>query len=260
MAINPQLPPLLVGLSGVSCCGKTTLARLLTRIFPLSSILHADDFYFPDSQVPIHDGIQDWDCSEAIDVKKLVGALKRLKAGESVKAVHDGVASTEIPEAEVRGPKNAVDEELLEQLSCEVAAGETDTKGERGTSGRPPLVIIDGFLLFGESVREIRDQLDIKILLRSTYEDSKQRREAKSGYYITHEGYWEDPPGYFDHVVWPNFVKNHDFLFQGNDVHGQVNEDTAESYGIDVVPGLGQRSMEETLRYVCSLLLFLPRE
>jgi nicotinamide/nicotinate riboside kinase len=34
-----------VGLSGASSSGKTTLARLLRDIFPNSFILHEDDFY-----------------------------------------------------------------------------------------------------------------------------------------------------------------------------------------------------------------------
>lgn len=242
--------PILVGVSGPSSCGKTTLARLLTRIFPHSSILHADDFYFPDSQIPVHSGVQDWDCAEAIDVKKLVAALKRLKAGESVEAVLEGVASTEIPEQQVKGVKAAIDEGTLERLKIDVAAWEKNLKSERKDWARSPLVIIDGFLLFGESVREVRDELDIKILLRSTYEDSKQRREARSGFYITHEGYWEDPPGYFDQIVWPNYVKNHEFLFQGSGVQGPVNEALSESIDIDVVPGMGQKTLEETLKYV----------
>ena len=241
--------PILLGVSGPSSCGKTTLARLLTRIFPHTSILHADDFYFPDSQIPMRGDLQDWDCAEAIDVKKLVAALKRLKAGESVEAVHDGVASTEIPEEEVKGVKAAIDEEALERLKNDVAAWEKNLKSERKDWARSPLVIIDGFLLFGDSVREIRDELDIKILLRSTYEDSKQRREARSGY-NTHEGYWEDPPGYFDDIVWPNYVKNHEFLFQGSNVQGPVNEAASESVGIEVVPGMGQKTLGETLKYV----------
>lgn len=34
-----------VGLSGASSSGKTTIARLLRDIFPNSFILHEDDFY-----------------------------------------------------------------------------------------------------------------------------------------------------------------------------------------------------------------------
>lgn len=36
---------LVVGLSGASSSGKTTLARLLRDIFPNTFVLHEDDFY-----------------------------------------------------------------------------------------------------------------------------------------------------------------------------------------------------------------------
>ena len=239
--------PTLLGLSGPSSCGKTTLARLLTSIFPHSSILHADDYYFPDSKIPMRNGVQDWDCAEAIDIKRLVGALKRMKAGESVEAVRDGLPTTETPAAEAA--RSAVDDPLLERLRSVVGNWEADMKAQRPGWARPQLILIDGFLLFGDSVREIRDQLDIKILLRSKYEDSKKRREAREGY-ETLEGFWQDPPGYFDQIVWPNFVKNHGFLFVDGDVQGQVNGAVAKDLGIDVVPGMGQRALEETLQYV----------
>jgi nicotinamide/nicotinate riboside kinase len=41
---------LVVGLSGCSSSGKTTLARLLRDIFPSTFILHEDDFYKPEDE------------------------------------------------------------------------------------------------------------------------------------------------------------------------------------------------------------------
>jgi len=29
------------------------------------------------------------------------------------------------------------------------------------------------------------------------------------------KGYWEDPPGYFDDIVYPNYVKFHEHLYTG---------------------------------------------
>lgn len=54
----PFVPPLkmggqkaiIVGLSGCSSSGKTTLARLLRDIFPNSFVLHEDDFYRPEEE------------------------------------------------------------------------------------------------------------------------------------------------------------------------------------------------------------------
>jgi nicotinamide/nicotinate riboside kinase len=41
----------IVGLSGCSSSGKTTLARLLRDIFPNSFVLHEDDFYRPEEKL-----------------------------------------------------------------------------------------------------------------------------------------------------------------------------------------------------------------
>jgi nicotinamide/nicotinate riboside kinase len=41
---------LIIGISGPSSSGKTTLARLLRDIFPNTFILHEDDFYRPEPE------------------------------------------------------------------------------------------------------------------------------------------------------------------------------------------------------------------
>jgi len=244
-------PPTLVALSGPSSCGKTTLARLLARIFPSTSVLHADDYYLPDSEIPIHHGVQDWDCAEAINISKLENALQRVKHGEGVEEVRDGVASMEIPEGE---GEEVQWKEVVGRLREDMERWAEAMRAEKGKGWRPRrLVVVDGFLLLGPSVRSIRALFDVKVLLRSRYEDSKRRREARSGY-TTLEGWWEDPPGYFDEIVWPNFVKEHAFLFEGGDLQASVREDAAGKEGIEVVPGMGQRSLEETLDWAVGIV------
>lgn len=253
MAFTPSTSrPLLVALSGPTSSGKTTLARLLARIFPSTSILHADDYYHTDSAIPLHDGVQDWDCAEAINLPKLEAALRRIKNGEDLNEVTNAVASMEIPEAEGEAAQY---DEVLERLQAEVKQWEDTLGAHAGAAWKQPrrLVIVDGFLLLGPSVRSLRTLFDVRILLRSRYEDSKRRREARRGY-TTIEGWWEDPPAYFDRIVWPNYVKEHGFLFQGQDVQGKVNDDVAARAGIDVVPGMGQQSLPDTLAWIVGLL------
>jgi nicotinamide/nicotinate riboside kinase len=40
----------IVGISGASSSGKTTLGRLLRDVFPQTFILHEDDFYRPENE------------------------------------------------------------------------------------------------------------------------------------------------------------------------------------------------------------------
>ena len=100
----------------------------------------------------------------------------------------------------------------------------------------PPICIIDGFLLYSESMHSIRELFDVKLFLRTDYATAKSRRENRTGY-VTLEGFWEDPPGYVEKVVWPNYVGDHAFLFEGGNVEGDFKGEVLESVGVKVPPG-----------------------
>ncbi|KAG1471876.1 hypothetical protein G6F56_001863 [Rhizopus delemar] len=40
----------------------------------------------------------------------------------------------------------------------------------------------------------------------TSYATLKSRREERQGYH-TEGGYWIDPPGYFDKIVWPEYLR-----------------------------------------------------
>lgn len=221
-----ELPPLLVGLSGASSSGKTTVARLLRDIFPNTIILHEDDFYLPEDQLPVKDGIVDWDSAGSLDIAALVEALKHLKATSEVPA---GFVSKE--DRNDVGD-SGVSAETVARLRSEVR----DFLDKQFADGRTRrLCIVDGFLLFGETVKAVRECFELRLMLRARYADAKKRREARSGY-ATIEGFWEDPPGYVDKIVWPAYVEEHAFLFEGGDVEGKVKEDVTQDLGIRIAP------------------------
>jgi nicotinamide/nicotinate riboside kinase len=124
-------------------------------------------------------------------------------------------------------------------------------KEEAGPSNQSPaqVVVVDGFLLFGRSVSQVRSAFDLRLLLRARYTDAKVRRERRSGY-VTLEGFWEDPPGYVDDVVWPGYIEEHAFLFKSGDVDGEVDQRVAEELGIHICPGQGDMDMPEMLEWV----------
>ncbi len=70
-----------VGISGASRAGKTSLCNLLKDNFTEKSvrILHMDQFVFPEDQIPkIKDEI-DWERPESVDYKKLNKAIEDAK-------------------------------------------------------------------------------------------------------------------------------------------------------------------------------------
>jgi nicotinamide/nicotinate riboside kinase len=116
------------------------------------------------------------------------------------------------------------------------------------------LCIFDGFLLYSKSMSPIQSQIDIKLFLRVSYTKAKARREARSGY-VTLEGFWEDPPGYVDKIVWPNYVEDHKWMFEGEDVEGTLKEDIVKETGINSQYGEVDIDMETTLKWAVDLLL-----
>lgn len=84
----------------------------------------------------------------------------------------------------------------------------------------PRLCLLDGFLLYSPPrFSKVMDLIDVKLFLQVSHEKATQRREARDGY-VTLEGFWKDPPGYVDKVVWPNYVEAHRWMFVDGDVEG----------------------------------------
>ena len=225
---------LIVGISGVSSSGKTTLSRLLRDIFPRTFILHQDDFYKPDVEIPLNDGVADWDCLEAIDVPAFEEALNHIRQhGTSPPHLKSKEDQNSVGEVRIDG---SLVEDLKERTSSWISPE------------APPIAVIDGFLLFSEGMKAVRDQFDVKLFLRTDYKTAKGRREARSGY-VTIEGFWEDPPGYVDKVVWPNYVKDHAFLFKGGDVEGEPDKEQLSLLNIQPMPYTAQGDIGACLQW-----------
>lgn len=236
----PPPKAIIVGISGVSSSGKTTLARLLRDIIPNTCVLHEDDFYKPDADIPVKNGVADWDCLEAMNLPAFEAALSYIK--DHGKSPPDLVSKE--------------DQNLMEQCSVDdKTVDELKANAKRAAEARPnvPIFIIDGFLLFSQDMQAIRDLFDVKLLLRTDYTTAKTRREARKGY-VTIEGFWEDPPGYVDDVVWPNYVKEHAFMFEDGNVEGELKNDVVRSLKIDAMPQDTQGDMTSCLMWAHGVL------
>ncbi|KAI8934556.1 hypothetical protein NX059_008255 [Plenodomus lindquistii] len=238
-------PPFLIGISGPSSSGKTTLSRLLRDIFPSSKLflLHLDDFYLTDAEIPVKEGIQDWDCIESLDLPGLVRALQGIKQdGTSPdwlmsKEDQNNVGEHRVPETEIKRLRTLVNSWLQDNPAWE----------------HRRICIVDGFLLFSEDMRHIRSMFDLRLFLRTSYATAKKRRDARSGY-VTLEGFWEDPPGYVDKIVWPNYVKDHSFLFSGGNVEGPLDAEVCNKVGIHGMPQDAEENMAKCLAWAVNIL------
>jgi nicotinamide/nicotinate riboside kinase len=251
------MPPktLLLALSGPSCSGKTTLARLLRQtLSPHAFIIHEDDFYKTDAEIPVKNVVvngkaqelQDWDCLESVDLGLLEGMLSFVRREGRIKTREEGfegkedkneVGNVDIDRVVVvrwMERLKAVFEEVYDQQEVKIA-------------------IIDGFLLYSEAMSQIRDSFDIKILLRTSHDTVKRRRESRKGY-VTLEGFWEDPEGYVDAIVWPNYVKDHKFLFRDGNVEGELDRDVCGKLGIEAMEGTREEDMTSIFAWTCGIL------
>lgn len=123
-----------------------------------------------------------------------------------------------------------------------------------GSESPVRLCIFDGFLLYSQSMRAVQPQIDIKLFLRVSYAKAKARREARSGY-VTLEGFWEDPPGYVDKIVWPNYVEDHKFLFENEDVEGNFIEEVVKEWEINYLKEGLDVDMPTMLKWAVDTLL-----
>jgi len=104
----------------------------------------------------------------------------------------------------------------------------------------------------------IQPHIDIKLFLRVSYAKAKARREARSGY-VTLEGFWEDPPGYVDKIVWPNYVQDHKWMFEDEDVEGALKENIVEEWKVKCQDRGLDKDMTTTLDWAVELLMeYLP--
>ncbi|KAI0112246.1 nicotinamide riboside kinase 1 [Nemania sp. FL0031] len=251
---------IIVGISGPSSSGKTTLARLLRDVFPHTFILHEDDFYRPETELPSKHGLLDWDCAEALNFDDMSRALEHIRAEGTFPPFVDSkedqntigkctVSPSAITAAKARVASWMAPGQAGHALffPSSTTTPSSPPSSSSNPSAAPPdlrLCILDGFLLFGPEppLRHITDDLlDVKFFLTVSRHRATARREARDGY-VTLEGFWADPPGYVDKIVWPNYAESHAWLFEDGDVEKRLRADVLKDKEIlalpDVIGGL----------------------
>ncbi|KAL8732279.1 MAG: hypothetical protein Q9166_002851 [cf. Caloplaca sp. 2 TL-2023] len=238
-------PAMLIGISGCPSSGKSSIAHLLSVVLPPSTpwfIIHQDDFLIPEHlmvpghgrEVSHHHTVDLSAFKRFIDYSKREGwpppAYKPLQSNDEREYALSQVTSM-----------------MLEHIQSTLA----DLPSLR--DGRPVGIIDGGLLYHSETIRNL---LDIKLLLRTSRQISKNRRFDSSDDRLQESGsgrkFW-DTREFFNRTGWPNYVQEHEVLFNHGDVEGRPTSKICKEVGIAVQPNLDM-GLEEVLRWVVDVV------
>ena len=211
--------------------------------------------------------VQDWDCVESLDLPLFETTLQHIKSHGRLppdlfsKEDQNEVGPTTVPQSLVDDQHKKI-QSWLESLSTD----------ELPEGGEIRMCLLDGFLLYPNKsiggpgyentprLHTLSQVLDLKLFVPCSRAQTIERRTKRTGY-VTLEGFWEDPPGYVEDVVWPNFMRDHGYLCREVGDQGRliVNEEKAREEGIVVAPGGGDASLEELLEWAIGVVAFKIR-
>jgi nicotinamide/nicotinate riboside kinase len=180
-----------IGVSGVTCGGKTTMSKLIQRSFPWQSkIIHQDQYFFPDEyeghiRLPEVENHVNYEAMEALDMKKM---------HEDVLTLLDtppGNAKTNGHSNGVLAPNFAEGQEFLNSIE-DIGVDTSEYSGV-------PILILEGFTIFASDI--LYDKCDVRFFLTLDEDTCRRRRDLRN---------FNPPdcPGYFDNCIWPEY-KNH---------------------------------------------------
>jgi len=207
---------LIIGVSGVTCGGKTTLSTELNKIIPHSVMISQDD-YFKDVADPTHTWIAElnhinFDIISSLDMEKMHQDLtSMLKTTENLRnKTKNGLNLMTFTDT------NNLQKNLCKKIE------ETGTK----------VLIIEGFCIF--NYKPIADLCNLKYYFTLTKDECYKRR-------ITRVYEPPDCPGYFEKCAWPEYLN----------LLGDVNENVKNVKYFD---GTLKTPLNEVLMDICQLL------
>lgn len=153
---------LIIGISGPTCSGKTSVAKKLHESIEGSVLIDQDTYFITDEDDPRHVLIQElnhfnWELLSSLDMSKMYTDIKN----------------------------------IIETSNEDIKDGESNNKCK--------VMIIEGFLLY--NYKPIADLCDKKYFINIDKQVCWDRR--KNRVYSP-----PDVPGYFDKVVWPEYLRH----------------------------------------------------
>lgn len=222
-----------------------------------------------DYRLPTKHDLLDWDCAESLNIPDMAKSLTHIqKTGKfpvttTPSSGQRNQLTSYQPDLDSKEDQNTVGDVPVSSQTIEDLKAKVKTWTSTGNPGYGilsnsahslRLCIFDGFLLYSKSMESVQHSIDVKLFLRVSYAKAKARREARSGY-VTLEGFWEDPPGYVDKIVWPNYVEDHKWMFENEDVEGNFKAGVLKETGIKCQKDGVDVDMETTLKWAVETLM-----
>lgn len=181
---------LIIGVSGITCGGKTTVSKELNKLIPQSVVISQDD-YFLDVNDPRHTWIPElnhinFDILSSLDMKKMHQDLLSL-----IKFQDD--------ECNLNN-KGDSKYETIELMTIDDILRKIRTKIEEK---RLNILIVEGFSIF--NYKPIADLCYLKYYFTLNQDECRRRRSKRI--YDPPDG-----PGYFDVCVWPEYLNLLDYV------------------------------------------------
>jgi len=208
-----------IGVSGITCGGKTTLTQLLKRTFPWCRIIYQDS-YFHDDDYPGHVRVPEvrnhvnYEILGSMDMPKMYkdvqgildsppeffdGRPHGLRSQKSQMADSEAHHTTTNPHTEQDIPNfDAATLELLET----VKHLDFDVSKYKNI----PILIVEGFIIFESNF--LHDKCDVRFYVNLDEEECMRRRSSRT--YNPPDG-----PGYFDKIVWPESMEHYTTFISG---------------------------------------------
>jgi len=168
---------IVVGISGVTCGGKTTTADKLSAFLPNCKVITQDDYYF-DNDDPRHTLIAElnhvnYDILTSLDMAKM----------------HKDVLNI------LNNKKMVKKKQNYKKITNEISDFHSISKGIK--SAKLKVLIVEGFCIF--NYEPLVPLFDLKYYFTLTKEECLQRRE-----YRVYDP--PDVPGYFELCAWPEHI------------------------------------------------------
>ena len=201
---------LVIGISGATCAGKTTISRALTKVLSAMNIhaitINQDQFYHHDDW-PGHDkvlkGLVNFEVSSAFDNEAIVKEVEKLKLDDDREGEYL-VKTGDVKETTARLSQAIDNFDRFTNDLCKILAAQSSKPTGKS------VIILEGILIFNH--QEVRELCDVKHFITLEKQICWERRQKR-----TYDP--PDVPGYFEHVVWPYYLKNLGEIRPLDDVH-----------------------------------------